>query len=403
MSEKLTGVFDVVVVGGGPAGAAVATRLARAGLETLLVERSREPRWRACGVFSSPLTRGRLLDLGLARPDVDALIKPIDELLLQTTHGATCRIEYRRGPACGFDRIRLDAALLDVAARAGAQVRRATVVRALELPGPRHEPARIELSPIDPGQPATVVGARLVVGADGPRSLVARTAGVARRAPRLRRAGITFHRADPAAAAGRPSHGRFVFGDGWYVGVAPVPGDRVNIGMVVPPHMLRESLANVAGKLQSAFPSPVEPWMSAPVSDSLTAAYPLAHSVRRTAGPGFALVGDATGFIDPLTGDGIQRALLTAELAADALVSTLGGDTAALDGYDRRLRARFRNKNAVSWLLQAFLAQPGLFDYALRRLGRRDDLRSTFTLALTDQVPASRVLDPRFLARLLAP
>ena len=65
MTSRPPEIFDVAVVGGGPAGAATATRLAAAGLATLLVERSREVHWRACGVFSSPLTRGLLLDLGL--------------------------------------------------------------------------------------------------------------------------------------------------------------------------------------------------------------------------------------------------------------------------------------------------------------------------------------------------
>jgi hypothetical protein len=71
--------------------------------------------------------------------------------------------------------------------------------------------------------------------------------------------------------------------------------------------------------------------------------------------------------------------------------------------YDRRLRSRFRSKDIVSWVLQGFLAQPVAFDYALRRLARRSGLRHRLTLVLTDQLPATRVLDPRFLARLLAP
>lgn len=403
MANRQSADFDVAVVGGGPAGAAVATHLARAGLATLLVERSREPRWRACGVFSSPLTRQRLLDLGLPGEELRQLVAPIAGLELQTTRGTSCSLEYEHGPACGFDRVRLDATLLGLAARAGAQVRRATVMRAVQLPAREGQPARLQLSPTEAVQAPGVVTARIVIGADGPGSLVARAAGVARPVRMLRRGGVTFHRARPRSATGQPARGRFVFGNGWYVGVAPVPGNRVNVGMVVPPGMLRSPMMSVIDRLLGQFPGPREPWMSGAITDRVTIAYPLRNTVARVAGRGFALVGDATGFIDPLTGDGIHRALVSAELAASAVSGALRGDTVALDGYDHHLRARFRNKNAMAWLLQLFISQPRLFDYALRRLDRRAHLRATLTLVLADQLRASNALDPRFLARLLAP
>jgi flavin-dependent dehydrogenase len=143
--------------------------------------------------------------------------------------------------------------------------------------------------------------------------------------------------------------------------------------------------------------------MSASTTDSVTFAGRLEHHVARSAGPGFLLVGDAIGFIDPLTGEGLQRALVSAELASDAISKWLAGDRSAMDVYDRRVRSRWRSKNAVSWLLQVFLARPAAFDYALRRLAEREHLREELTLVLTDQARATRALDPRFLSRLLAP
>ena len=67
------------------------------------------------------------------------------------------------------------------------------------------------------------------------------------------------------------------------------------------------------------------------------------------------------------------------------------------------MRRRFAAKDAVSWLVQAFLARPGPFEYAARRLVARPDVRATMGLVMGDLVPASRALDPRFLASLLAP
>ena len=74
--------------------------------------------------------------------------------------------------------------------------------------------------------------------------------------------------------------------------------------------------------------------------------------------------------------------------ASRDLERSLRGDWNALRDYDRRLRARFRSKDMVSWVLQGFLAQPRAFDYALSRLARRHGLRRTLTLVLTDQLPA---------------
>ncbi|MEO6350500.1 MAG: NAD(P)/FAD-dependent oxidoreductase [Candidatus Limnocylindrales bacterium] len=399
--------FDVAIVGGGPAGAALASRLAMAGVETVVFERSAEPRWRACGVFSSPLTRRRLSELGFGVGDIAALNRPISALNLQTTSGAECRIEYESGFACGFDRVRLDAALLENARVAGAQIRTGTVVRLAGLSTRPGTDSKLTVSPTDgtgASEAGETVRARVVVGADGPSSLVARTAGVYGANDRFHKSGITFHREDMAAAAnGVPMEGRFLFGRDWYVGVAPVPDRRVNVGIVVPQDYLRAGPRDVADRLIAEFSPPAQTWMSAATTDGVTVAGRLEHHVTRAAGPSWLLVGDAIEFIDPLTGDGLNRALVSADLAADAIVRSLRGDPSAFRVYDRQVRARFRSKNVISWVLQAFLAHPALFDYALRRLGRRAGQRRTLTLVLTDQLPATRALDPTFLLNLLAP
>ena len=152
-----------------------------------------------------------------------------------------------------------------------------------------------------------------------------------------------------------------------------------------------------------ACPRPPTAGATRPVTDAVQVALPLAHRVARVAGPGFLLVGDAAGFLDPLSGEGLHRALVSAELAADSIIARLAGDPAALERYARHMRARFRAKDIVSWLLQVFLARPELADHALRRMAARDGIRDTFGRVLADQAPATRALDPRFLAGLLRP
>jgi flavin-dependent dehydrogenase len=242
--------------------------------------------------------------------------------------------------------------------------------------------------------------ARVIVGADGPTSVVARAAGVTRGTHWFRRGALTGHRRHPADVA------RMVVGSGWYIGIAPVPGERVNLGLVMDEAVLRRRLSDgrpetivdeVVGELPRAGTLP-----NAQPTDAVAAHLPLVHRVQRAAGEGFVLVGDAAGFVDPLSGEGLNRALSSAELAADAIDSFLHGDTLALQEYDRRLSARFRSKDVLSWALQLFMLKPWLAKRAIRRLDREERLRATFAAAMADLQPATTVLDPRFVARLLA-
>jgi flavin-dependent dehydrogenase len=400
---------DVAIVGGGPSGAALATRLALAGREVALFERWPEPRWRASGVYTSPQTRGALLELGLPAADVDALLQPVPELIVETVTGARCSLVHgASGPAAGVDRVRLERALLDRARAAGAAVHEGTVVRGVNWAG---RSGRHELNVSERGMP-TGWTARLIVGADGPRSLVARAAGVHGRRT-IARAGLTVHRtsADPNAD-GALAAARLIFGPGWYLGATPVPGGRVNLGLVLTGREFRQRLSGANGtdgvirSLERELPrgdgKDAAAW-SAANTDAVELSYPLAHRVRRLAGGEFLLVGDAAGFIDPVSGEGIYRAFQSAEHAAEAIERWHAGDRGALDRYDAVLRSRFRRKDAISWFLQLLMSRPALLDYAVRRLDRRATVRGTFELVMSDLAPPERALNARFLAALLAP
>ena len=109
-------------------------------------------------------------------------------------------------------------------------------------------------------------------------------------------------------------------------------------------------------------------------------------------------------FLDPFTGEGLHRAFVSAELAAEAIHGVLDGRAEArLLAYDAAMRSRFGTKDVVSRLVQAFVAQPRLFEYVARRFATRSAIRDTMGRVLGDLVPPGQALDPRFLARLLAP
>ena len=394
---------DVAIVGGGPAGAVLATHLAKRGRAVVLLERSPAYRWRACGVFSSPASADGLRAAGLEEETLASVVRPAPAMRLETASGTQVRLTYGddgslAAPAVSFDRAALDPALLALARRAGADVR-------LGAAAARVEPGRIVTRDAD-GE--TAVEARVVVGADGIRSTVARAFGVGRSPLLGDRVGLTFHVADPGPAA--PRDARMIqFHDG-YVGLAPVPGARVNVGIVLGrswASRLREDGAErtVEAVLAAIPPAPDDPvdWRAAERCDPIEGAAPLGHRVARRHGSGWVLVGDAAGFLDPFTGEGLHRALVSARLAAAAIERHLDGDADGLAAYDRAMTARFRSKDALSLLVLAFLARPMLFDYAARRLAGRNRVRETMGLVMGDLVPASRALDPRFIATLLRP
>ena len=397
-----------MVVGGGPAGATTAAYLARAGHEVVVLERSPAWRWRAGGVFASPAAMRELRRAGLDAATLDRVARRIPAMRVESSRGTAFRLTYGAETtgetAVGFDRSALDPALLALAAAAGAEVRCGVSVRRLEPGDVAGSPSLVETDD-------ETVEAHIVVGADGPRSIVAGAAGAVRSPVFGGRIGLTWHVEDEPGD--RAKDARMVVLDGGaYCGIAPVPGGRVNIGIVLAGRGWRDRLAaegatTTAERVLRAIPpmpGVAEAWREGRSLDTIAGASPLGSRVARRAGPGWLVVGDAAGFLDPFTGEGLHRALASARLAAAAIDGSLRGRaTGGLQPYERAMRARFTSKDVVSRLVLGFLGQPRLFDLAARRLAERDDIRATMGLVMGDLVPASRALDPRYLAALLRP
>jgi len=415
-TSRPTELVDVAVVGGGPAGALLATHLARAGQRVVVLEATPTWHWHAAGVFASPAAVAELRAADVPAETLRVVARSIPAMRVETRDGTMFRLTYGAGsesdPPVGFARWALDPALLAMAVAAGAEVRRpASVTAVRSASGP--DPAQLTIRGRH-GEESTLL-ARIVVGADGHRSVVARTLGVDRPALLGARIGFSWHIHD--ADDDPPRDARMVLLDGAYCGLAPVPGGRINVGIVLASARWRAALAArgaavLGADVLRAIPSAqgvAEPWRTGEPVDAIAGAAPLGHRVTRRAGAGWILVGDAAGFLDPFTGEGLHRALVSARLGAEATAAALRAGThasardRALGAYDRSMSRRFATKDIVSLIVQAFLERPALFEYAARRLARRDRVRETMGLVMGDLVPASRALDPRFLAALLRP
>ena len=126
---------EVAVVGGGPAGAAVAAHLASAGRDVVVFERLVQPVWRACGVLFLAAHATAVGRSWIYRRDLARLIQAIPAMEVSTADGkARCRLEYPSpNQACGIDRVRLEQTLLELIRRRGVRVFEGAVVRAVEV------------------------------------------------------------------------------------------------------------------------------------------------------------------------------------------------------------------------------------------------------------------------------
>ena len=387
--------YDALIVGAGPAGSALAAGLAHAGARVLLVERAHHPRPKACAEYASPRIVEELDRIGLRTADWLEDAVPLWGMHLHAGANAV-RIGYadRRGrrPAWGIDRRRFDERLARHAADAGAELCEGSRVTALTRVDGRV--AGVRITDVATGH-EEAVRADWVIGADGARSTVARLLGVERPVRFPRRLGLIAH----FAGGGAPplDHGEMHVGRGWYVGLAPTPGNELNVGMALPMAGSRPAAGRFRAAID-ALPAVAERLAGARRVSPIRGSAPIGHRVSEVAGPGWLLIGDAAGFVDPFTGEGIHRALRSARAATDALA---GEDAVA--AYRRERARAFAAKAALSWLVQAFLAVPPLLEHALGRLEARPGAALRLGSALGDCRPATDALSPWALVEVLRP
>jgi flavin-dependent dehydrogenase len=244
------------------------------------------------------------------------------------------------------------------------------------------------------------IAARLVVGADGLRSVVLRRLGLLRRRPKLRKLALTAH---VAGFDGVPGRGEVhVSGRGACLGIAPVGGGLANVTVVVP----GERSGEVSGDAEGYFDAALERYGFGGLRrvDEVLATGPFDCPVRSAVADGALLVGDAAGYYDPFTGQGIFRALRGGELAADAASAALrAGDVSArgLAAYERARRRAFGPGERMQRVVEAFVSRPALFSAVSRRFTARPSLGDAVIRVTGDVSPVASLFTARFWAGLV--
>lgn len=404
---------EVLVVGAGPAGCATAWALAREGVDALVLDRARFPRDKVCSEYLSP-EASRMLDaMGALERCEAAGAAELAGMIVRSPDGTRMRGDFAashgyrgyRDRGLALRRVLLDAILVERSREAGARIEEGERVTDVLRDG---RGAVCGVRTLLPDGSPRERRARLVVGADGLRSVVARRLGLARVARRPRRLAIVAHYAGVAEMT--PYGEMHVERDG-YCGLADVGQGVTNVAVVVPVARAREAARDLGAFMDA--------WLArrAHLSPRLAAATrlappratgPFASRARRAWAPGAALVGDAADFFDPFTGEGIYAALrggaLLAEHARDMLgaAGTRQAD-AALAAYDRARRELFGGKWLVERLIGAAVGFTPLMNRAARTLHRRKDMADLLVGVTGDFVPPRAVLTPSFLLTLLVP
>jgi flavin-dependent dehydrogenase len=348
---------DVLIVGAGPAGSVAATILARAGARVRILDRAAFPRDKLCGDTVNPGTLALLRALDLALP-VEADGLAVDGMIVTGEDGVVIEGRYPRGlQGRSIARRDLDWALLGQAMRAGADFEPGTAVRETLLGG--HGTGAVDGVTAGSAGAARQLRATVTIAADGRRSTVAFGLGLARHPSRPRRWAIGAYF---ETTRGARSFGEMHIRRGRYIGVAPIPGGLTNVCVVKPSAPGDATLGTPEQALRRALAD--EPLLRDRFEGARLAAPPvmlgpLAVDATGTAVDGLLLAGDAAGFVDPMTGDGLRFAVRSGELAAAAALHALEHGWA---GVHARLAVERHRAFAAKWrfnrALRVLVASP---------------------------------------------
>jgi flavin-dependent dehydrogenase len=352
---------DVLIAGAGPAGSVAALILARAGVRVRLLDRSPFPRPKLCGDTLNPGALAVLRRLGAAE-GVERVSRPVSGMIVTGPGGVQVTGRYPHG-AYGLSVVRsdLDWHLLTLAVDAGVSFESGVHVRGACVDD--HDRV-VGVRVSTPRGSRSALRAPLTIAADGRRSSIALGLGLTWHPLRPRRwaIGAYFDR-----GASDPALGEMHIRPGGYIGVAPVPTGSTNAclvlseprrgGLAEPARLLRETLRGD--------PLLGERFEGARLVTAPVVLGPLAVDARAAGTHGLLLAGDAAGFVDPMTGDGLHFALRGAELAAAVALASLQGrlrDPAA--ALLHRRRRTFGRKWRMNRALRALVASPRALTFA---------------------------------------
>ena len=396
--------YDIVIIGGGPAGTSTALFLEKNGYRIALLDQALFPRDKVCGEFISPAADDIFSDLGIL-DSIDALNPTrLAGVVLSAYESSYLHVDYpvavdgRTMTSLSVERSILDDLMINRVRSSNVKLLEGFKVTDLLFEGENvcgvkgHDAAKKKFS----------IKARVVIDAGGRNSISLRRLNLRRDSSGRGKIALAAH------WEGVKELGRYCYmhiSHPGYTGIAPVGNNRANVVLVVDRDYLagadveqffkKTVLGNRLRERILGAGAPVE---------KIRAIDSLAYSVKKPKCGGLLLVGDATGFIDPFTGEGIYLSLRSSQLAVGVVKNAFDRSDFSnrqLQHYDLMRRQEFRKKNILSKVLQYLIYRPSLCNRVVETLGAQKELSSLLVGAIGDYMPANKVVCFQYLLRLL--
>jgi flavin-dependent dehydrogenase len=381
--------YDVIIAGGGPAGASGAIHLATRGARVLLAEQKKFPRAKLCGEFISPECALHFQRLGVADQMLAAHPAWLSATVFYSRRGRSVSVPsawFGAGMALGLSRAEMDERLLRRAADAGACVLEdAQVVDVLS------DKDRVRGVSVRQAGSVVQYHAPLILDATGRSRALCRRLDPQRTGSKAQRARLVAFKAHLENSAVADSTCEIYFYRGGYGGLSSIENGLSNLCFIASARDVRASGADAEQVMREVV---CQNQRAAQVLSRARACSPwLAVSLegfgRRAVAPvdGLLAIGDAASFIDPFTGSGMLMALESGELAAESVFSYLDGNRTLSDlrelnaAYRTGYNARFDSRLKTCALMRRAAFVPGMADIAIRLFSASDRLRQLVSRA----------------------
>jgi flavin-dependent dehydrogenase len=361
---------DVCIIGAGPAGAFTAYLLAKQGLNVHVLEAQAQVKRKICGEYLCPLGVELLKQHGLE--NIVHAYPPVVGMKIVSHRGVMLNTYFPEKEAkemhgMSVNRRKFDSQFIELAEEAGAKFFFDESVRSLEY---KNDMWSIKTA-------SSEFSSTLMIGADGRRSFVAQTLGLSRGLATKR---IALHSYIQTQNSGRQGE-MHLFSDGSYVGLDPIDEQEMNLSLVCNSYEVldRKGKSNVLQSYLEQSENLSQRFLPLDPDLKIYAITPLKHQVSRSIFPAGALVGDAGGFIDPLTGEGMYNALLTAQmLSATILQSKDNLAQVNFRQYEKKKNRFFRQKVILNTFFQWLIRQPYITDQVATFLDKDQRRRDIF-------------------------
>ena len=399
--------FDSVIIGGGPAGSAAAISLAKAGKQVALVDKSRFPRDKICGdaISLDVIKQLYQLDPDLAQEfNCQAYKNPSYGVSLFAPNEKELAIPFyyqgERTPGYLAKRYDFDNTLFQFAdAYANVTTFEGAPVKALAY---ADQGVEINL-------PQTVLYSPQVIGADGAHSVVNRQLGHLKSDKRFTSAGLRVYYANVKGFHQDQNVELHFFKETLpgYLWVFPLPDNQANVGIGILSSSVSKRKINLKQCLEKLLTkaSLKERFKDAyPLESTKGMTLPLGGKKRNVSGDHFLLTGDAAGFIDPFTGEGIGNAIRSGRLAAQHTLNSFASnrfDAAFNAGYDKDYYHKMQSEFQISRTIQNLSRYPGLFNFVVNRTQRHPRAMNLLIKGLEDPNYLKALVQPSFYLRLL--